>query len=209
MKIQLALDRITVGEAIRIIEQTREYIDIIEIGTSLIKDYGMSSIRRIREAFPDAVILADIKTVDEAEYEFRAVYEAGADIATVMGAAAVSSIEICDRVAKKYNKEYMIDLLEVDQERLAKLTVFGNAIFEIHLPADMQGIGLEKLVKESRNALAGVKKIAVAGGVSKSTLSLLKECGVEIAIVGGSVTKASDKAKAAQELKEEQENRQP
>lgn len=201
MKLQLALDRITLEEALNIIEQTRKYVDIIEIGTSLIKDFGMQSIRTIRKAFPDTLLLADIKTIDEAEYEFRAVYEAGADIATVMGASALSSIAICDSIAKEYKKEYMIDLLEADKERIRKLTVFKDAIFEVHLPADKDGIGLDRLIKDSMVALGNVQKIAVAGGVSKSTIPLLKEYGVGIAIVGGAITKTIDKEKAVRQLR--------
>ncbi len=203
MRLQMALDRMTLSDAISIIEQTKEHIDIIEIGTSLIKDYGLQSVRTIREKYPKAVILADIKTIDEAEYEFRAVYEAGADIATVMGASALSTISICDSVAKEYRKEYMIDLLEADHDRLQRLTVFEDAIFEVHLPSDKKGEGLNDLVKKSMNTLQNVKRIAIAGGVTKSTLPFLRELGVEIIIVGGAITKADDKEKAAKEFKKE------
>lgn len=203
MKIQLAIDRVSVEQAISLINKTKEYIDIVEIGTSLIKDYGMSAIITIRKEFPDITILADIKTIDEAEYEFRAVYEAGADIATVMGASSMASIEICDRVAKEYGKEYMIDLLEVDDKRLSGLKVFKDAIFAIHLPSDKEGEGLEPLIRQSVNSLKGIDRIAVAGGVSKKSISLIKKSGIEIAIVGGAITKAMDPEKSAEEIARE------
>lgn len=202
MKIQLAIDRVSIEEAFQIIEETRDYVDIVEIGTSLIKDFGMSSVRRIKKAYPDMVILADIKTIDEAEYEFRAVYEAGADIATVMGASAISSIEICDKVAKEYGKDYMIDLLEVDEGRLSKLVHFPYAIFGVHLPADKAGVGLEKLIEESTESLKGIERIAVAGGVSLKTMPLIQKSGIEIAIVGGAITKAANRREMAKAIKE-------
>lgn len=201
MIIQLAIDRVTVEEAIKIIEETKEYIDIVEVGTSLIKDYGMSSVRKIKETFPNTTILADIKTIDEAEYEFRAVYEAGADIATVMGASALDTIEICDRIAKEYKKDYMIDLLEVDEYRLPKLTKFPDAIFGVHLPADKAGVGLDNLINESVVSLKSVKRIAVAGGVSIRIMPFLEKCGIEIVIVGGAITKALDRTKAAKDFR--------
>lgn len=200
MKIQLAIDRVTIEKAIEMIEETKDYIDIVEIGTSLIKDYGMNSIRRIRESYPDIVILADIKTIDEAEYEFRAVYEAGADIATVMGSSAISSIEICDQIAKEYKKDYMIDLLEVDDKRIATLSQFREAIFGVHLPTDKGGVGLEKLIEVSLSSLKGVKRIAVAGGVTINTMPLIRKSGFEIAIVGGAITKAFDRTQSAKEF---------
>ena len=132
MKLQLAIDRVTLEKAIQIIHHTKDSVDIFEIGTSLIKDYGMESVRKIRESFPEITILADLKTIDEAEYEFEAVYQAGADIATVMGAAALNTIAICEKVAKKYNKDFVIDLLEVNNEKLDQLIQFEAAIFAIH-----------------------------------------------------------------------------
>lgn len=200
MKIQLAIDRVTIEEALNLIEQTKDSVDIIEIGTSLIKEYGMHSIVRIRNAFPDVKILADIKTIDEAEYEFRKVYEAGADIATVMGAAAISSIDLCDRVAKEYHREYMIDLLEVEETRILQLKKYKNAIFAIHLPSDEKGAGLDQLVKRSLSTLAGVEQIAIAGGVTIETMELMNESGIDIVIIGGAITKAKNPAEAAREF---------
>lgn len=104
MKVQLALDRMTIDEAKSITEEVYDYIDIIEVGTSLIKDYGKKSISSMRDEFKDKLILADIKTCDEGEYEFKAAYEAGADIATVMGTSPFETIEICYKVSKEYKK---------------------------------------------------------------------------------------------------------
>ncbi len=190
MKIQVAIDRVTTEQAIEIIQRVKDSVDIIEIGTSLIKDYGLESVRRIRDAFPDIKILADIKTMDEAEYEFRAAYKAGADILTVMGAASIDSIKICRDVAAEYKKEYMIDLLEVSSDKIYQLKKFKDAIFCVHLPTDKDGIGLEELVEKSRRDLIDCPRLAVAGGVSLKTLSIMKESGFEIAIVGGAITKS-------------------
>lgn len=200
MKIQLAIDRVTIEEAIQLIDETKESVDIIEIGTSLIKDYGMESIVRIKKAFPNVTILADIKTIDEAEYEFRKAYESGADIATVMGAAAFSSIDTCDRIAKEYNKEYMIDLLEVDEKRILQLTKYKDAIFAIHFPSDVGGVGLAKLMKKAISHLVGVERLAIAGGVSMDTIELIKNRGIDIAIIGSGITKAENPSQAAKEF---------
>lgn len=192
MKIQVAIDRVTIHKAIEIIEAVKDSVDIIEIGTSLIKDYGLDSIRSIRNAFPDIKILADIKTIDEAEYEFRAAYMAGADILTVMGAASMDSIKICSDVAKEYQKEYMIDLLEVSSDKVNKLKVFKDGIFCVHLPSDRGGIGLEELIVKSSRELEDCQRLAVAGGVSLKTLPIIKASGFEIAIVGGAITKSEN-----------------
>ena len=197
MKIQVAIDRVTIAQAIEIMEEVQASADIIEIGTSLIKDYGMEAIRSIRKAFPDIKILADIKTMDEAEYEFRAGYRAGADILTVMGAASMASIEICREIASEYQKEYLIDLLEVSADKTRELKKFKDAIFCVHLPADKDGAGLKELVEKSSRELTGCPRLAAAGGVRRNTLSIIKECGYEIAIVGGAITKSENRRETA------------
>jgi 3-hexulose-6-phosphate synthase and related proteins len=202
MKIQLAIDRVSVEEALTILAEVQEFVDIIEVGTSLIKDFGLESVRRIKSEYPDKKILADMKVIDEVEYEFRAAYDAGADIVTIMGAAAPISIAIGQEVAREYNKEYMIDLLEVEQDKLQKLLIYEDAIFAIHLPADKKGEGLSTLLEESLSYLGDGKRIATAGGVTLEELPLLHVGQVEIAIVGGAITKSEDRRNVAMQMKE-------
>lgn len=200
MKLQLAIDRVTLEKAIQIIHHTKDSVDIFEIGTSLIKDYGMESVRKIREIFPEITILADLKTIDEAEYEFEAVYQAGADIATVMGAAALNTIAICEKVAKKYNKDFVIDLLEVNNEKLDQLIQFEAAIFAIHLAMDQTSLSLESLIETTIGKLKS-RRTAIAGGISLQTIPLIKKSGINIAIVGGSITKSKNPSDSAREMK--------
>ena len=105
MKIQLAVDRVPLEQAIEIIQEASPHFDIIEIGTSLFLDYGLEALRQIRPHVKQQV-LADFKTMDEAEYEFTQLFSNGADIATVMGGASLETIAICQEVAQKFNKDY-------------------------------------------------------------------------------------------------------
>lgn len=202
MKLQVAVDRVSIERAIEIIEEVKDYADIIEIGTSLIKDFGLESVRRIRKSFPNITILADIKTVDEAEYEFEAIYNAGADIATVLGGASLETIRICKRVANKHKKDYLIDLIEVSKEKQEALKEFSDGIICVHLPSDNNGRGLERLINSSIENLKSFNRLAVAGGVTKDSINIIKESNFHIAIVGGAITKAKDIKKEAKELKE-------
>ncbi len=199
MKLQVAIDRTDLETAEAMIEEIKESADIIEIGTSLIKDYGLDrSVAYFRKRFPEQCFLADIKTCDEGAYEFRKTYEAGGDIPTVMGFSSVTTIRACADVAREFGKEYMIDLLEVPAERIRVLgEAFPEAVFCIHLPSDRQGEGLAELVRSSIRELSGVRKIAAAGGVTLDTVPLLKECGIEIGIVGSAITKSGNKRETA------------
>ena len=206
MKIQVAVDRVSVERAAEIIEAVEGYADIVEVGTSLIKDFGLSgSVGVLKKRFPGQCLLADIKTCDEGAYEFERAYEAGADIATVMGFSAMATIEACADVARRFRRDYLIDLLEVSDERLSVLmAAFPDAVFGVHLPLDKGGDGLEDLVAGmcAQMRAAGVTKIAAAGGVKLGTLGVMREAGVDVAIVGGAITKAADVRGAAREFKE-------
>lgn len=162
MRLQVAIDRVYLERADEIIRLTGGYADIIEVGTSLIKDFGLAgSVGMLKGKYPEQCILADIKTCDEGEYEFREAYKAGCDIPTVMGFSSMSTLKACQRVADEYQKEYMIDLLEVPEDKLEELKKeFPEAIFCVHLPSDDQGKGLEDLVIHMCGQLEGIEKQA-------------------------------------------------
>lgn len=204
MRLQTAIDRVSLERADEIIRLTDGYADIIEVGTSLIKDFGLSgSVKMLKDKYPEQCILADIKTCDEGEYEFREAYKAGCDIPTVMGFSSISTLEACHKTAQEYQKEYMIDLLEVSEEKIEELKKkFPEAIFCVHLPSDNQGNGLKELVVRMCRQLEGIGKIAVAGGVTLDTVDIMKQIGVDIVIVGGAITKEQDITAAARKFSE-------
>lgn len=205
MRLQAAIDRVTVERAAEIMSQTHGYADIIEVGTfSDQRFWACRSVKVLKEKYPDQCILADIKTCDEGEYEFRKTYEAGGDIPTVMGFSSIPTLKACQSVAKEFDKEYMIDLLEVSDEKLEELKKeFPEAIFCVHLPSDNQGVGLEKLVQHMCEKLRGIEKIAVAGGVKLGNIALMERCGIDIVIVGGAISKANDVGEATQAFAKE------
>lgn len=202
MKIQLALDRIDLERAKNIAEEAQDYVDIIEVGTSLIKDYGKKSVSFIKENFKDKIILADVKTCDEGEYEFKAMFEAGADIATVMGNAPIETIETCYDVSKKYNKDIMIDLMETDKEKIENLKKFGNAIFFIHLPKDNKHGSLIDNFNRNSDLYKGMKRIALGGSVTEEILKDILVINPEILVIGSAITKSSNIGLAAKKFKE-------
>ena len=194
MRLQVAIDRVSVERAEEMIAQISAYADIVEVGTSLIKEFGLEgSVAVLKERFPKQCILADIKTCDEGAYEFTKSYEAGADILTVMGFSSLPTIRACAEVAATFGKEYMIDLLEVSDAKLEVLKQeFPEAIFGVHLPSDNQGEGLVELVTHMSSRMKGIRKIAVAGGVQLDTMDIMKRAGIDIVIVGGAISKSGD-----------------
>lgn len=191
MNLQIAIDRVTIEEAKEIIKKVDSEVEIIEIGTSLIKDFGIKTCMNQLNS-NHAKILLDLKTIDEGEYEFEQAYIHGAEIATVMGAADISTIEKCQKVAKKYSKQYMIDLLGVSNEKIKELAKFEDAIFCYHTSTDKEES------KVSSNELLEVRKILlnqkifVAGRISPDTLKKININMIQGVVVGSYVTKSDN-----------------
>ncbi|AIQ10858.1 orotidine 5'-phosphate decarboxylase / HUMPS family protein [Paenibacillus durus] len=145
MKIQLALDRMSIEEAAAMVRRTEPYIDWIEVGTSLIKEFGMASVEALKREFPHKVIVADMKTFDNAKYEFELCFSAGADVATVMGAAPPVTVALCVETARRMEKQVMIDLLHTSPEQQRELAQHPGAIHCLHVSKDQQEGGGRRL----------------------------------------------------------------
>lgn len=207
MKLQAAIDRVSLEQMLELGSHLNGHTDVVEVGTSLIKDYGVTaSIGALRGRFPDVTILADIKTCDEGAYEFQRAYEAGADIATAMGFSAETTLRACAEVAASFGKDWFIDLLELPEDSIYRLAIaFPEAIFGVHLSFDKQGAGLRELVRRSTQVIRAaeaadgkLRRIAVAGGVKLDVLPELRQCGIDTVIVGSAITKANDISQAAE-----------
>ncbi|WP_179234150.1 3-hexulose-6-phosphate synthase [Heyndrickxia coagulans] len=200
MKIQLALDRFTIQEAIEIAAKAEKAIEWIEVGTSLIKEFGVKSIYDIKNGFPDKTVVADIKTFDNAKYEFELCFRAGADIATVMGAAPPVTLRTCLDTAGQFDRQVMVDLLNTEAHQQKEIARLENIIVCQHISKDQQeegGGGTWGRRAASRN-----QQLAVAGGISLENLAAVRALQPDVLIIGSAISKASDPLLAAQKIKE-------
>lgn len=205
MKLQTAIDRVSLEEACHLAKQLDGRTDIVEMGTSLVKDYGNVAIESLRRVLQKSELLVDSKTMDEGAYEFNQGFKFGADILTVMGAASYDTLQACYEVSQKQQKTMLIDLLEVSDEKIQQILDFPHAIYALHHSIDK---------KEKQNAVASVatfhqkfpqvKRLAIAGGIDlDQTTDLAKQGLVEIVVVGSKITKASSPETAVKEFMKE------
>ncbi|MFC0524683.1 3-hexulose-6-phosphate synthase [Pontibacillus salicampi] len=204
MRIQLALDRLNKRRCFQLVEATKEYVDWIEIGTGVIKEYGMEIIREMKEHYPEKVLVADMKTCDAGEHEAKQAFEAGADITTVMAFSANQTITAMLQEARASEKQLMVDLLGVsDQKRIEELAQLGVEWMSLHFGKDMQqqGEGLTEAAFSAMKGLSGVS-VAVAGGIAEETLPRIMLHKPETVIVGSAITKAEHPGVVARRMKE-------
>lgn len=209
MKLQLALDMVDVAEAKEIIQEVKDYIDIVEIGTPFAIKSGISALTELKEEFPDLTFLADLKIMDAGEYEAKVAFDAGADIVTVLGVSNDVTISNTVKVAKQYNGKVLADLIEVKdiKKRAVELEELGVDYLCIHTAFDVQGLGKDPL-EELKELVSCVdsSKAAVAGGVNLSTIGDIAKLNPEIIIVGGALTRPDDKKAVAKKMKDTMKN---
>jgi 3-hexulose-6-phosphate synthase len=203
MKLQVAMDVLTVEAALDLAGKVAEYVDIIELGTPLVKNAGLSAVTAVKTAHPDKIVFADMKTMDAGELEAEIAFSAGADLVSVLGSADDSTIAGAVKAAKAHNKGIVVDLIGVQDKvaRAKEARALGAKFIEFHAGLDEQakpGYNLNVLLGAGEEARV---PFSVAGGVNVSTIEAVQRAGADVAVVGGSIYSADDPALAAKELR--------
>ncbi len=203
MKLQIAMDVATVGEALALSRLVAEYVDIIELGTRLIKNEGVSAISAIKVSCPNKTIFADMKTADAGELEADIAFDAGADLVTVLGAADDDTIRGSVTSARRRGKGVVADLIAIRDRvsRAREVAALGVQFSEFRPGPDEQarpGYSLRTVIDEGRRSLT---PFSVAGGVTGDDVLDVWAAGALVAVVGGAVHGAPDPRAAARELR--------
>lgn len=205
MLLQVALDFVNGEEGAKAVaEQVSSWIDIIEVGTPLIMECGLSAVRELKKAFPDKLVLADLKIADAGFQEAAAAFREGADIVTVLAVTEDSTIENTIKAAKEYGGQIMVDMLAVRNlpERLAEIDKMGADYVCLHTSKDLQ-----KLDSDASKAFEMLRQyvkqanLAIAGGIGEATVSHYAEICPDVIIVGEGIVNSSFPAETAKKIK--------
>ena len=204
MRLQLALDLVTLKEARALLEDLGDLLDIIEIGTPLIVREGVKAVAEIKRAFPELVVLADLKIMDGGAHEARIAFEAGADIVTVLGVAYDATIQGAVDEARACGKQVMADLIAAPDasRRAGETDAIGVNYICVHTAVDVQTQGLDPL-EELRLVMPVLRQagMAVAGGVKPEIMADIVSYRPEIVVVGGFITGCAEPRRAAREIR--------
>ncbi len=194
MKVQVALDFTKLSEALKIAEQVYEFVDILEVGTPLLKAEGLNAIREMKKFGVE--VFADTKTADVARIEGEMVRDAGADYFSVL---AVAPEETVKEALEVDGIKKSVDLIGV-KNKVEKAKEFEGKfdVIEIHTGID-EGIFDPEKYKE----LKGLKGLSVAGGITVDNIPKIKEIlEPETVIIGRGITKAENPREMAKKIRE-------
>ncbi len=203
MKLQLALDMLSLEEAVSVADATRAYVDIIEVGTPLLKYQGVRAISVLKERFGDKLLFADTKSMDVGEYEADFCYQAGADMMSVLGVADEETIRGAIRSAQKHGGSVHVDLINVANKvgRAQDVERLGAHIIGVHSGIDQQRTGKSPLDDLRQVRAAVTVSTSVAGGISLANIQEIIKMGPDVVVVGGAITSSREPAEVAAHLK--------
>ncbi|MCR9385434.1 orotidine 5'-phosphate decarboxylase / HUMPS family protein [Vibrio metoecus] len=204
MKLQLALDLLNKDEAISVVKEVGSYFDIIEVGTSLLKLYGINIVDEIKAIHPGKDIFLDAKIIDGPEREATLMNMSDANYYSMLAVATDTAVSKVLNIAEKNNAKVILDMQSVNdyKNRSIELKQLGVKYFCVHKNSDC-GDDLAEAFAEfiDIKEITGAE-VSIAGGINTETLPTIKDqLNPDIVVIGGAVLKVSDKLSVAQKMR--------
>ena len=204
VRLQVALDFVDTSRALKCArEAVAGGVDVIEVGTPLLKAEGLDVVRALHAEFPRVPIVCDAKTMDAGRAEVEIAAKAGATIVTVLGVASDTTVQECVEAGRNYGAQVYVDLLGHPDPvaRAAQAEAWGAALVGVHCPIDQQLDGRDPFVVPRRVAGAVSISVAVPAGLHSETVVDAVAAGASVVIVGGAINKAEDAEQATRDIR--------
>ena len=201
-KIQISIDVIDLEEALALARASvKAGVDWLEVGTPLLLSEGLHAVRAFRDAFPDTPIVVDLKTMDGAGLEAEMMFKAGGDMVVVMGQAHDASIIEQVKMAQRYGKQVMCDVMLCPDKpgRARQAQAMGVDTIIVHTGFDERNMipGLSPL-DDLPSILEAVDiPVQAVGGLSVPQAIQTLQMGAEIVVFGAPLVISGQEFKAA------------
>jgi 3-hexulose-6-phosphate synthase len=193
-------------------------VTIVEMGTPLLKNEGVSNVvPAFRRKFPEALLLADMKTMDGGGFEARAVFAGGGNIIDFLALAGVDTAKAICAVRDEFRRAdprlprlVFADILVPHQGPAAPAVEVAQRMLEagvdavgVHLQADARRADPTLI---ERNYLAGVARaifdrvgtgapVQVVGGLSVAEAKSLAQAGLRAFVISGNLGQPDGRAR--------------
>jgi 3-keto-L-gulonate-6-phosphate decarboxylase len=193
-------------------------VSIVEMGTPLLKNEGVSNVvPAFRRKFPEALLLADMKTMDGGAVEARAVYAGGGNIIDFLALAGVDTARAICAVRDEFRRAEpglprlaLADILVPHQGPAAQAVEVALRMLEagvdgvgVHLQADARRadptlIERHYLGDVARTIFERVGRAApvqVVGGLSVAQAKTLAQAGLRAFVISGNLGQPDARAR--------------
>lgn len=200
--LQIALDSINLDEVFRVAELVQGYVDILEIGTVLLKKEGIRIVEKMKRLYPHTLICADTKTVDLGKLEAQVMFEAGADLISVCGLASEATITLAIHEARMRQKKVLIDLIGLGDSyrQIKRFTYLQPDYLTVHTGVDERSTDNNLFQQVEIISQISPIPLAISGGVQLDDISYLLIFNPAIIIVGAAITASPDPNKTAKKF---------
>ena len=205
--VQISLDLIDLDEAIETAAMAlRAGVDWLEAGTPLLLAHGLHSVSTLRENFPDAPIVADLKTMDGGYLEAEMMAKAGATHVVVMARAHEETVKCVVQCGMDYGVGVMGDNLGCPDmvEGARKLEELGCGYIVHHIGYDERR-GIAAAGNRMPSPLDDLKEVVEAvsvpvqavGGLSIEQAVACPSHGAPLVVLGAPLTIDADSFQTA------------
>ena len=205
--VQISLDLIDLDEAIETAAMAlRAGVDWLEAGTPLLLAYGLHSVSALRENFPDAPIVADLKTMDGGYLEAEMMAKAGATHVVVMARAHEETVKCVVQCGVDYGVGVMGDNLGCPDmvEGARKLEELGCGYIVHHIGYDERrgiaaaGNRMPSPLDELKEVVEAVSvPVQAVGGLSIEQAVACPSHGAPLVVLGAPLTIDADSFQTA------------
>ena len=193
-------------------------VSIVEMGTPLLKNEGVSNVvPAFRRKFPEALLLADMKTMDGGAFEARAVYAGGGNIIDFLALAGVDTAKTICAVRDEFRRAdaelprlAFADILVPHQGPAAQAVEVALRMLEagvdgvgVHLQADarradptlIESHYLDGVARAIFERVGGAAPVQVVGGLSVAQAKSLAQAGLRAFVISGNLGQPDSRAR--------------
>jgi len=193
-------------------------VDIVEMGTPLLKNEGVSNVvPAFRQRFPEALLLADMKTMDGGAFEARAVYSGGGNIVDFLALAGMDTAKAICAVRDEWRSAdpalprlAFADIMVPHQGEAAQAVEVALGMLEagvdgvgVHLQADarradptlIESHYLEEVARAAFKRVGDTAPVQVVGGLSIAQAKSLAQAGLRAFVISGNLGQPDGRAR--------------
>jgi 3-keto-L-gulonate-6-phosphate decarboxylase len=192
--------------------------NIVEMGTPLLKNEGVANVGpAFRRKFPDALLLADMKTMDGGAFEARAVYSGGGNIFDFLALAGADTARAICAVRDEFRRNdpqlprlVFADIMVPHQGPAAQAAEVARRMLDagvdavgVHLQADarradpalIESRYLEGAARAIFERVGGSAPVQVVGGLSVADAKRLAQAGLRAFVISGNLGQPDSRAR--------------